>query len=76
MTGSRMLRFGRGHVDLGAQRARAVGELAARMRCEEVEVLRDAAVAIGAVLAGLGQRAAVFADLVGASDRRHRPCPS
>ena len=56
---------GRGHVDLGAQHARAVGELAVLHAHEEVEILFDGAVAIGAVLAGLGQGAAVLADLVG-----------
>ncbi len=55
----------RGHVDPGAQHARAVGELAAAHPLEEVEVLLDRAVAPRAVPAGLGQRAAVLADLVG-----------
>ena len=57
--------FGRRHVDLGAQHARAVGELACAHAREEVEVLLDRPVAVGAVPAGLGERAAVFADLVG-----------
>ena len=56
---------GRGHVDLRPQRARAVGELAGPHALEQVEVLLDRAVAVGAVLARLGQRAAVLADLVG-----------
>jgi hypothetical protein len=42
---------GRGHVDLTAQRARAVGKLAGLHPREQVEVLRDAAVAERAVLA-------------------------
>ena len=55
----------RRHVDLGAQRARAVGELAGAHALEQVEVLLDGAVAVRAFLAGLGQRAAVLADLLG-----------
>ena len=54
------------HVDLGAQHARAVGELAGAHAAEQVEILRDAAVAIGAVAARLGQGAAQCA----ASPRR------
>ena len=56
---------GRGHVDLRPQGPRAVGELAGPHAAEEVEVLRDRAIAIGAVAAGRGERAAVLADLVG-----------
>ena len=52
------------HVDLGAQHARAVGEFAGAHAAEQVEVFLDGAVAERAVLAGLGQRAAVDADLV------------
>ena len=52
------------HVDLGAQHARAVRKLAGAHAAEQVEVLLDAAVAERAVLAGLGQRAAVDAHLV------------
>ena len=55
----------RGHVDLGAQRAAAVGKLARAHALEQIEILFDRAVAIRAVLARLGQRAAVFAHLVG-----------
>jgi hypothetical protein len=55
----------RGHVDLGAQHARAVGELAGAHPLEQIEVLLDRPVAVRAVLAGLGQRAAMLADLVG-----------
>ena len=54
----------RGHVDLGAQHARAVRELAGPHAAEQVEVLLDGAVAERAVPAGLGQRAAVRADLL------------
>ena len=53
----------RRHVDLGAQHARAVGKLARAHAAEQIEVFLDAAVAERAVLAGLGQRAAVDADL-------------
>ncbi len=54
----------RRHVDLGAQHARAVRELARAHAAEQIEVLLDAAVAERAVLAGLGQRAARRAHLV------------
>ena len=56
---------GRGHVDLGPQGARAVGKFAGLHALEQVEVLFDGAVAIGAVLARLGQRAAVLAHFLG-----------
>ena len=57
---------GRGHVNPGPQHAGAFGELPGAHTAEEVEVLLDAAVAVGAGAARLGQRAAIFADLVGA----------
>ena len=44
---------------------RAVGELAGAHAAEQIEVLVDAAAAIRRVLARLGQRAAMLADLVG-----------
>ena len=47
------------HVDLGAQHARAVWKLAGLHAAEQVEILVHGAVAERAVLAGLGQRAAV-----------------
>ena len=50
-----------GHVDLGPQGLRAVGELPGPHPAEEVEVLLDGAVAEGAVLARLGQGAAGLA---------------
>ena len=59
------VQVGRGHVDLGAQDARAVGEFARPHALEQIEIFFDRAIAIRAVLAGLGQRAAVFADFVG-----------
>ena len=55
---------GRGHVDFGAQHACPVRELARPHTREEVEILRDRAVPVGAVAAGIGEGAAVFADLV------------
>jgi hypothetical protein len=55
----------RRHVDLRAQHVRAVGELAGAHAAEQVEVLSTRAVAVRAVAARLGQRAAVLADLVG-----------
>ena len=65
ITGSRMLRLGDGHVDLGAQRARAVRKLAGLHALEQIQVLFDGAVAVGALLARLGQRAAVLAHFLG-----------
>src|ERR1700722_20694548 len=52
-----------GHVDLGAQHARAVRELAGFHAAEQVETLLDRAVAERRVLAGLGQGAAIDADV-------------
>ncbi len=72
----------RRHVDLGAQRARAVGKFARAHALEQVEVLFDRAIAIRAVFARLGQRAAILAHLFGAQivdirfarlDQLHRP---
>ena len=57
---------GGGHVDLGAQDARAVREFAGAHALEQVQVFLHGAVAVGAFLARLGQRAAVLADLLGA----------
>ncbi len=56
---------GRGHVDLGAQNAAAVGELALLHAGEEVEVFFDGAVAIRAVFSGFREGAAVLANLIG-----------
>src|SRR5690606_39917005 len=44
----------------------AVGQLAALHLLEQLKVLLDAAIAVGAVSAGLGQGAPVLADLLGA----------
>ena len=63
-TGSRRLILRRRHVDLGAQHPGAVRELARPHAAEQVEIFVDDAVAERAVPAGLGQRAAVVADLV------------
>ncbi len=52
------------HIDLGAQHARTVRELAGAHAAEEVEVLLHAAVAPWAVPARLGERAAVDAHLL------------
>ena len=55
----------RRHVDLRAQHVRAVGELAGAHPREQIEVLLDRPIAVRAVAARLGQRAAIGADLVG-----------
>ncbi len=55
----------RRHVDLGAQHQRPVLELAGAHPREQVEVLGHRAIAVRAVLARLGERAAILADLVG-----------
>ena len=55
----------RRHVDLGAQHVRAVLELARAHAAEQIEVLVDRAIAIRALAAGLGERAAILAHLVG-----------
>ena len=57
---------GRGHVDPGPQHARPVGELAGAHALEQVEALRRRPAAPRTLAAGLGERAAVLADLVGA----------
>ena len=56
---------GGGHIDFGAQGARAIGEFARLHTLEQVEVLFHGAVAIRTLFAGLGESAAVLADLVG-----------
>ena len=56
---------GRGHVDFRPQGARAVGKLAGPHALEQIEILFHRAVAIRAFFAGLGQRAAIFAHLLG-----------
>ncbi len=54
----------RGHVDPGAQHARAVGKLAGLHAAKQVEILLDRAIAERAVLAGLRQRAAGQSDFL------------
>ncbi len=56
---------GRGHVDLGAQHVGAVGELPGAHALEQVEAFLGRALAAGAVDAAFGQRAPVFAHLLG-----------
>ena len=56
---------GRRHVDFGAQGAGAVGEFAGLHALEQVQILFDGAVAIGAFLAGFGEGAAVLAHFLG-----------
>ena len=58
------IEIGRGHVDFGAQHTRAVGELALAHALEQVKILVDRTVAIGAFCARLGQRAAMPADFL------------
>ena len=53
------------HVDLGAQHAGAFRKLAGAHAAQQIEALVRRAVAVGAVAAGLGQRAAMLADLLG-----------
>ena len=57
---------GRGHIDLGAQHAGAFGEFARSHPAQQIEVFLDGAVAVRAVFARFGQRAAILANLVGA----------
>ena len=65
MTGSRMLRLGEAMSILARRTRAAVGELAGFHALKEVEIFFDGPVAIRAVLAGLGEGAAMLADLVG-----------
>ena len=59
------VQVGRRHVDLGAQGAGAVGELAGLHALEQVEIFFDGAVAIRAFLAGFRERAALLANFSG-----------
>ena len=58
------IEIGMGHIDFSPQCSRAVGEFACPHTLKEVEVFLDGAVAVRAVFAGLGERAAIIADLV------------
>ena len=51
------------HIDLRTEGLRAVGKLAVLHSLKEVEVLFDRAIAVGAVLAGLGKGASVLTKL-------------
>ena len=53
-----------GHVNLRAQGAGAVGELAGAHSREQIEVLGDGAIAEGRIAARFGQRAAVLTHLL------------
>jgi hypothetical protein len=53
-----------GHVDFGAERSDTFGELPLFHPFKEIEVFFDAAVAVGAVLTGLGQCTSVLAHLL------------
>ena len=55
----------RRHVDLGAQHVRAVLEFTGAHAAEQIEILVDRASAVRALASGLGERAAIFANLVG-----------
>jgi hypothetical protein len=66
---------GRGHVDLGAQGAAAVGELAGLHALEQVEVLLDGAVAVGAGAARARSACRGTRAPRRRSGRRRRPCP-
>ena len=72
-TGSRMLMLGEAMSIFARSTWAPSANSPARIRAEEVEVLLHRPVAVRAVPAGLGQRAAVLADLVRASGRRRRP---
>ena len=65
MTGSRMLRLGEAMSILARSTRLPSGNSPCLHAREEVEIFFDGAVAIGAVLAGFGEGAAVLADFVG-----------
>jgi len=53
----------RRHVDLGTQDMLTIAKLAGIHAAEQIQIFLDAAIAVGTVLARLGQRASVFANL-------------
>src|SRR5260370_6322429 len=55
------IQVGRGHVDLRPQRARAIGKFAGAHALKQIQILFDRAISIRAVLAGLGESAAMLA---------------
>ncbi len=65
MTGSRMLRLGEAMSILARSTRVPSGNSPLAMRTKQVEILLDAAVAVRAVLAGLGEGAAMLANLFG-----------
>ncbi len=65
MTGSRMLRLGEAMSILARRTRLPSGNSPCLHALEEVEIFLDGAVAVGAVLAGFGEGAAVLANLVG-----------
>ena len=56
---------GAGHVDPGAQNVFAIGELTGPHAREQIEILIDRAIPVGAVRTGLGQGPSRQADLFG-----------
>src|SRR5579872_3163071 len=63
--GIAQVEIGRRHVDFGAERARTVGEFAVLHALKQFEIFADGTVPVGALLAGFGESAALFADFVG-----------
>ena len=59
-----MFRLGEAMSILARRVRDAVGKLAGPHALEQIQILFDGAVALGAFLAGLGQRAAILAHLV------------
>jgi len=59
------VKVGRSHIDFGPQHPAALRKFTRAHACEQIQIFRDTPVAIGAVLAGLGQRPPVFPDLIG-----------
>ncbi|OQA15013.1 MAG: hypothetical protein BWY63_03025 [Chloroflexi bacterium ADurb.Bin360] len=64
--GVAQVEVGRAHVNFGAQHPRTIGKFSRAHATEEVKVLLDGAVAIGAILTRFGERAAILANLLGA----------
>ena len=58
--------IGRRHVNLGTQNAGAVGKLALSHALEEIEIFFRRATTVRTLFAGLGERAAMLANLFGA----------
>ncbi len=60
------VQVGRCHVDLGPQRARAIGKLTRAHAVKQVKILLDAAIAIRAFPPGFGQGPAILPHFLGA----------